>query len=125
MRQKITFYLPEHLVMRYRQEAERDGVSLSAHLVRRLSLMPEQIDELREWMAGRFDRLDERLNRAPAALSDDRLLALVGLDQVPRDMLLAVLGDLKEELAELTPKQREHYIAKGRELLAKANGANK
>jgi hypothetical protein len=110
--------------MRYQAEAERDGLSLSAHLVRTLAWR-DQIDELQDWLAGRLDRIDERLNQAPAALSDDRLLALVGLDKLPRELLLAILRDVKEEAAKLTPTQREHYIARGRELLARANGAAK
>jgi hypothetical protein len=124
MRQKANIYLPPELLMRYQAEAERDGLSLSAHLVRRLS-MRDQIDELQDWMAGRFDRVDERLDRVSAAPADDRLLALVGLEKLPREVLLGVLRDVKEELAKLNTKQREHYSAKGRELLARTNGAAK
>lgn len=124
MRQKANIYLPPELLTRYQAEAERDGLSLSAHLVRRLS-MREQIDELQNWMAGRFNRLDDRLDRAAGTPADDRLLALVGLEKLPREVLLGVLRDVKEELGKLTAKQREHYSAKGRELLAPTNGAAK
>jgi hypothetical protein len=121
LRRKVSCYLPKELAVRFQEQAARQGISLSAYLVRTLAV-EDQIDELQQWLASRFDRIDERLNQP---LSEDRLLTLAGLDQVPRDLLLAVLGDLKEELAVLTPKQREHYMAKGRELLAKANGAAK
>jgi hypothetical protein len=124
MRQKANIYLPPELLTRYQAEAERDGLSLSAHLVRRLS-MREQINELQNWMAGRFDRVDDRLDRVSMPTSDDRLLALVGLEKLPREVLLGVLRDVKEELAKLNTKQREHYSAKGRELLARTNGAAK
>jgi hypothetical protein len=124
MRQKANIYLPPELLMRYQAEAERDGLSLSAHLVKRLSVR-EQIDELQDWMAGRFDRIDDRLSRTPATRSDDRLLALAGLEQLPRELLMGILHDVKDEITKLSAKHREQLSAKGREFLARANGAAK
>jgi hypothetical protein len=77
-------------------------------------------------LAGRFERIEARLSQAPPRPSDDGLLALAGLGQVPHNMLLGILRDVRQEIDGMTPKQREHYAAIGRELLAqKQNGAGK
>ena len=124
MREKVNLYLPEEVVLRYRTEAQREGVSLSARLAQELAWRT-QIDQLQSQLADRFDRFEARLNQALARLSFAQMLAATGLDQLPEDTLLAILRDLKEEVQGMTAKQREHYAAKGRELLAKMNGSGK
>ena len=124
MRRKVNVYLPEEVILRYRTEAEREGISLSARLVQTLAWR-DQIDQLQSFLAGRFDHFEKELDRLSAVLSVSRLLTVTGLDQMPQDTLLAILRDLKDEIDGMTDKQREHYAAKGRELLAKMNGGSK
>ena len=97
---------------------------MSARLVQTLAWR-DQIDQLQSFLVARFDHFEKELDRLSAALSVSRLLALTGLDQMPHDTLLAILRDLKDEIDGMTDKQREHYAAKGRELLAKMNGTTK
>jgi hypothetical protein len=125
LRRKITFYVPEELAERYQDLAAREGISLSGYLVKALAV-EDRIDDLQGWLAGRFERIEARLSQAPPRPSDDGLLALAGLGQVPHNMLLGILRDVRQEIDGMTPKQREHYAAIGRELLAqKQNGAGK
>ena len=128
MRKKVDIYLPEEMFLYHRAQAERDGISLSAQLVRTMR-WHEQIDELQAWLASQFNRLEEQLGKAQpdeaGAAVTELLLELVTLHNLPVQALLAMLRDLKEEVDGMTEKQREHYAAKGRELLAKMNGAAK
>jgi small-conductance mechanosensitive channel len=125
LRRKITFYVPGQLAERYQDLAAREGISLSAYLVKALAA-EDRIDDLQGWLAGRFERIEARLSQAPSGPSDEQLLALAGLGQLPHDLLLGILRDVRQEIDGMTPKQREHYSAKGRELLAQQqNGAVK
>jgi hypothetical protein len=124
VRHKVNVYLPDEVIARYRAEAEREGVSLSARLVQTLAWR-DQIDQLQTWMAERFDGFEARLNQTLTRLTFAQMLAATGLDQLPEETLLAILRDLKEEVQGMTDKQREHYAAKGREMLAKMNGNGK
>jgi len=131
VRKKVNIYLSEEAISYHRRQAERDGISLSAQLVRTLR-WHEQIDDLQTWLADRFDRLEQRFGRTEAAEPDEAkavvarmLLELVALDHLPIQTLLAILCDLKEEVDGMTDKQREHYAAKGRELLGRMNGGAK
>ena len=125
LRRKITFYAPEALAERCQDLAAREGISLSAYLVKAL-FVEDRIYDLQGWLAERFERREGRLNQAATRTVDNHLLALVGLDQLPDEMLLGILRDVRQEIDGMTPKQREHYSAKGRELLGqKQNGAGK
>jgi hypothetical protein len=56
-------------------------------------------------MEGQFDGIKERLSSHP----ESDLLRLAGLDQEPRDFLLAALLDFKKQLGQLTSKDRDFY----------------
>jgi hypothetical protein len=60
-RQCVSVYLPDALYQRFRSAATRQGVSLSAYLSRQLSTMPNQIEELQNWLAARLDRIESAL----------------------------------------------------------------
>ena len=60
-REQITIYLPEELVERFKHEATRQGLSLSAYVTRQLVSTPSQMEQLCQWLAARFDRLDAAL----------------------------------------------------------------
>jgi len=128
VRKKVNIYLSEEAISYHRRQAERDGISLSAQLVRTLR-WHEQIDDLQTWLADRFDRLEGQLGKAAPdeakTVVTRMLLELVALDHLPVETLLAILRDLREEVEGMTDKQREHYAAKGRELLARMNGGTK
>ena len=128
MRKKVNIYLSEEAISYHRRQAERDGISLSAQLVRTLR-WHEQIDDLQTWLADRFERLEGQLGKAAPdeakTVVTRMLLELVALDHLPVETLLAILRDLREEVEGMTDKQREHYAAKGRELLARMNGGAK
>jgi hypothetical protein len=128
VRKKVNIYLSEEAISYHRRQAERDGISLSAQLVRTLR-WHEQIDDLQTWLADRFERLEGQLGKAELdgakAVVARMLLELVALDHLPVETLLAILRDLREEVDGMTDKQREHYAAKGRELLARMNGGGK
>jgi hypothetical protein len=128
MRQKVNVYLPPELILRYQHEADRQGISLSALLAKRLAAR-DQLDELQEWMAGRFDRSDDIgaaiLERLDQTRSVDRLLVLVGLDRIEPELLAGSLSRVKEQFSSLSTKQREQLFAKGKELLSQNNGAHK
>ena len=128
MRKKVNIYLSEEAISYHRRQAERDGISLSAQLVRTLR-WHEQIDDLQTWLADRFERLEGQLGKAAPdeakTVVTRMLLELVALDHLPIHTLLAILCDLKEEVEGMTDKQREHYADKGRELLARMNGGAK
>ena len=61
MRQQVTVYLPNELVERFKHEATRQGLSLSAYVTRQLTSAPSQLEQLCHWLATRFDRLDAAL----------------------------------------------------------------
>jgi hypothetical protein len=132
MRHKVTLYLSEDLLQQYKRAAVRQGVSLSACLTLHLSTLPSQFDALQQWLAGRFDELQnsngavmEKALQAMTAKSGDGLLAKAGLDRLPSDLLLTALSMMGRELADLSPEAREQMAAQGRELLARTNGAGK
>jgi Ribbon-helix-helix protein, copG family len=60
-REQISIYLPEELVERFKHEATRQGLSLSTYVTRQLVSAPSQMDQLCQWLATRFDRLDAAL----------------------------------------------------------------
>jgi hypothetical protein len=128
VRKKVNIYLSEEAISYHRRQAERDGISLSAQLVRTLR-WHEQIDDLQTWLADRFDRLEGQLGKAAPdeakTVVTRMLLELVALDHLPIHTLLAILCDLREEVEGMTDKQREHYADQGRELLARMNGGAK
>jgi hypothetical protein len=128
MREKVNVYLPPELILRYQHEADSQGISLSALLAKRLAAR-DQLDELQEWMAGRFDRSDDIgaaiFERLDQTRSVDRLLVLVGLDRIEPELLAGSLSRVKEQFSSLTTKQREQLFAKGKELLSQNNGAHK
>jgi hypothetical protein len=128
VRKKVNIYLSEEAISYHRRQAERDGISLSAQLVRTLR-WHEQIDDLQTWLADRFERLEGQLGKAEPdeakTVVTRMLLELVALDHLPVETLRAILRDLREEVEGMTDKQREHYAAKGRELLARMNGGSK
>jgi hypothetical protein len=128
MRKKVNIYLTEETIFHHQIQAQRDGISLSAQLVRTLR-WHEQIDELQAWLTNQFDRLEARLGEAQpdaARAAVNRMLwEFITVDHLPVETLVAILRDLKEEIDGMTEKQREHYAAKGRELLAKMNGGSK
>jgi hypothetical protein len=124
--------LNEDLLQLYKREAAKQGLSLSACLVRHLSTIPNQIHELQQWLADRLDKLDasngavmDKALQVLAARSGDGLLAKAGLQHLPPDLLLTALTMMGRELADLNPEAREQMAAKGRELMAKTNGAGK
>ena len=120
LRRKVSCYLPNEQAEHYQEQAARRGISLSAYLVEAVSVR-EQIEQLQGWMEGQFDGIRERLSSHP----ESDLLRLAGLDREPRDFLLAALLDFKKQLGQLTPKDRDFYTNKGREILARMNGAAK
>ena len=124
LRQQVSLYLPAERAVHYQEQAAREGVSLSAYLARALTI-EARFNDLLEWLTARFERLEMQLRQTSPMVSSEALLALTGLDQLPRETLFAILQDLKEEINSMTDKQREHYAAKGRELLAKMNGGAK
>jgi hypothetical protein len=119
MRRKAQVYIPPDLLERYQAEASQAGVSLSAIIAHQLDWR-EKIDDLQEWIGGRLNRIEEVLEAGSASVKSrgDHILTLVGLERLPEETLIGILRDVKEELAGLTAQQREHYAAKGRELLA-------
>jgi hypothetical protein len=128
MRQRVDVYLPPDLLERYKAEAARAGVSVSATIAHQLDWR-EKIDDLQEWIGARLNRIEEVLEAGsskpdPASVKSrgDHILALVGLERLPEETLIGILRDVKEELAGLTAQQREHYAAKGRELLVQMKG---
>jgi Ribbon-helix-helix protein, copG family len=61
MRQQVTIYLPDELAERFKHEATRQGLSLSAYVTKQLLSTPAQFDQLQIWLSARFDRLDAAL----------------------------------------------------------------
>jgi hypothetical protein len=60
-RQQVTIYLPNELAERFKREAVKQGLSLSAYVSRQLATAPSQMDQLQNWLASRLDRLDAAL----------------------------------------------------------------
>lgn len=58
MREALTIYLPPELAVRFRHEATRQGLSLSAYVTKQLLSAPSQLDGLQNWLASRLDRIE-------------------------------------------------------------------
>jgi hypothetical protein len=61
MKQQVTLYLPDALYDRCKQEAVKQGLSLSSYLTRQLSTTPSQIEQLQTWLASRLDQVEAAL----------------------------------------------------------------
>jgi hypothetical protein len=61
MKHSVSSYLPDALYERCPREAVKQGQSLSSYLTRQLSTMPNQIEELQNWLAARLDRIESVL----------------------------------------------------------------
>jgi predicted DNA binding CopG/RHH family protein len=57
MRTQVTIYLPDELTERFKHQAERQGLSLSAYLSRQLATSTDQIAQLQFWIGSRLDNL--------------------------------------------------------------------
>ena len=71
MRQQVTIYLSDELAERFKREAERMGISISAYVTRQLTTAPNQWEQLQLWLCHRFDRLDAALSLHAAKISAD------------------------------------------------------
>ena len=132
MRQQVTLYLTDHLLQRFKREATRQGLSLSACLTRHLDSTPQQIDELQQWLATQFDALRESCAavidtalKVMATRSGDGLISHAGLEHVPAELMLGALLNVGRELNELPAEDRQALIEKGRAMLARQSGAAK
>jgi hypothetical protein len=63
MREQVATYLPNELVERFRHEASRQGISLSAYVTPQLVTVPLQGEEMQLWVPKRLDRLDAAIAR--------------------------------------------------------------
>jgi hypothetical protein len=63
MRAQVTIYLPDELAERFKHEATRQGLSMSAYVTRQLVAVPTQWEQMQLWLTKRFDRLDAAINR--------------------------------------------------------------
>jgi hypothetical protein len=68
MRTQVTIYLPDELTERFRHQAERQGLSLSAYVTRQLATSTDQISQLQFWLNTRLDALCMRLDKLDTAL---------------------------------------------------------
>ena len=132
MREKITLYLSEHLLQRFKREATRQGVSLSACLSAHLDSTPEQIDELQRWLGTQFDALHESTSKlietalkVLATRAGDGLISHAGLEHVQPELMLGALLNVAGT-ARSGSRDRQQLIERGRTALARFhNGASK
>ena len=68
MRTQVTIYLPDELTERFKHQAERQGLSLSAYVTRQLATSTDQITQLQFWLSTRLDALCMRLDKLDTAL---------------------------------------------------------
>jgi hypothetical protein len=61
LRTQLTIYLPDELCERFKHEATRQGLSLSAYVTRQLAASTDQISQLQFWLNTRIDGLGARL----------------------------------------------------------------
>lgn len=62
MKEPLTIYLPPELAQRFKYEATRQGLSLSAYVTKQLASGPSQMDSLQNWLAARLDRIELRIS---------------------------------------------------------------
>jgi hypothetical protein len=68
VRQQVTIYLPDELSERFKHEAVKHGISLSAYVTRQLIASSTQIEQLQYWLNTRIDGLYARLDKLNTAL---------------------------------------------------------